>query len=474
MTLIASKRQLLRIVFLIAFHAARSVNGEVPTLPQNNEVPASVVFARVAPSTVIVHCKFGERESQGSGVVVGVDEIVTNYHVIEGSTNIEIRQGERRWKAVLKAFDPKRDLALLSVSGLDRPRILLRASTEVKVGDKVYAISAPRGLELSLSDGLVSALRSAKNEIPNKSDDKKAAVQETTPSGASLIQTTAPVSPGSSGGGLYDNHGRLIGIITFSSNGQSLNFALPSEWVNELRDADGIAASSKIIRTKQGDAQYGLSRRPDNLSCIVDTQSTWGLFSGGTEILESSTINRKWNFKEFDSQLPKCSAPGSAAIQLVLSDLNRQSGFIRFSRADSGPGLEFFFWLDDDETFKLTAIEPINLYGQLRLKATSGSCSFIKPLEPYAPAALPLVKGPSWLLDAMKTCEKGTTAVCIATARALLTEPVSTRFKEAEWLFEKACEQGLVDACTEAAKLCDTLNLSLRATQLRNFSTKKK
>jgi serine protease Do len=88
------------------------------------------------------------------------------------------------------------------------------------VGTKVYAIGAPQGLELSLSDGVVASLRPL--------------------GGSSLIQTTAAISAGSSGGGLFDSLGRLVGITTFQSRtGQNLNFAVPADWINLLPQRDG-------------------------------------------------------------------------------------------------------------------------------------------------------------------------------------------------------------------------------------------
>jgi tetratricopeptide (TPR) repeat protein len=85
----------------------------------------------------------------------------------------------------------------------------------LEVGEKVYAIGAPQGLELTLSEGLISGLREYGS--------------------ARLIQTTAAISPGSSGGGLFDTQARLVGITTFVvKNGQNLNFALPGEWVSAL------------------------------------------------------------------------------------------------------------------------------------------------------------------------------------------------------------------------------------------------
>ncbi len=93
------------------------------------------------------------------------------------------------------------------------------ATFDAKVGQRVYAIGAPQGLELTLSEGLISALRGT---------DKGA-----------IIQTTAPVSPGSSGGGLFNSSGQLVGIVTFQrKSGQNLNFALPAAWISDMSNRD--------------------------------------------------------------------------------------------------------------------------------------------------------------------------------------------------------------------------------------------
>ncbi len=104
----------------------------------------------------------------------------------------------------------------LKVTDLPAPPVPFGSAFKVRVGQRVFAIGAPRGLELTLSDGIVSSLRDA--------DDGKPPV----------IQTTAPSSPGSSGGGLFDADGSLIGITTSGYLGLQLNFSMPVEWVREL------------------------------------------------------------------------------------------------------------------------------------------------------------------------------------------------------------------------------------------------
>lgn len=190
------------------------------------------VFKRVAPSVFIVEYRgdyslYGTKPIFiGSGVAVGRDEVVTNSHVVQEFPGlIKVRQGEKAWRAFVCYFDSENDLCILKVPGLNANFRQPNAQIEVKVGDKVFAIGAPKGLELSLSDGLISGLRNP--------DEKRR---------SRVIQTTAPISPGSSGGGLFDSKANLIGITTaYIREGQNLNFAI---------DIDTVSKAITIARTE--------------------------------------------------------------------------------------------------------------------------------------------------------------------------------------------------------------------------------
>lgn len=202
------------------------------------------LYKLLAPSVVVVETldSQGAVIKFGSGVAVLLNEedhrneidsraqqssIVTNKHVIEEGQAWRVRQGESVWPAVLSHIDPERDLCWLQVTGFKGPNVPLRASSTLSVGERVYAIGAPEGLELTLSEGLISGLR--------KYDE------------ARLIQTTAAISPGSSGGGLFDFQGRLVGITTFYlKEGQNLNFALPAEWIKTLAARSISAEESRV------------------------------------------------------------------------------------------------------------------------------------------------------------------------------------------------------------------------------------
>jgi len=189
---------------------------------------ATAVFESVSNSIVVVYGKNtqGKTVSLGSGVVLSTGEIVTNCHVIEESISLAVKHGTREFPATLKYSDYDSDICSLTVPGLSAPAVTLGSSKSLKVGQKVFAVGAPRGLELTLSEGIVSSLREVK--------------------GGRYLQISAPISPGSSGGGLFDSSGHLIGLPTFYiSEGQQLNFAVPVEWVKVLPQRHSAGKNSK-------------------------------------------------------------------------------------------------------------------------------------------------------------------------------------------------------------------------------------
>jgi S1-C subfamily serine protease len=176
------------------------------------------IFQFAAPSIVIVEARDGSNEQgmTGSGVAVDVGQVVTNCHVVKQLTRISVRQGSVSYPASLQYEDAGKDLCQLSVPNLNAPPAIIGSVDKLKIGERVVAIGAPQGLELTISEGLVSSVR------------------EIAP-GFQVIQTSAPISRGSSGGGLFNEEGLLIGITTaFLEGGQNLNFALPASLIPDL------------------------------------------------------------------------------------------------------------------------------------------------------------------------------------------------------------------------------------------------
>lgn len=174
---------------------------------------SGIVLGRSLSSSTIQ--SFDERYSHANSD--GID-VLSNFHVVAFAGEITIRAntGEQALAAVVFC-DAERDLTILrTVRKL--PVEPVAFSTSYKVGQRVYALGSPKGLGWTFSDGIISGIR-----------------QEV---GRQFVQTTAPMSPGSSGGGLFNDQGKLIGLTTFqASEGQNLNFALElGTMASELND----------------------------------------------------------------------------------------------------------------------------------------------------------------------------------------------------------------------------------------------
>lgn len=179
---------------------------------------AETLFADVAPSVARVNVMdaSGRMVGSGSGVVIDDGVLLTSCHVATVGAKLTAKLGESVLAATVALADEVYDLCRLNVPGMRAPPVPIGSVETLRTGQRVYAIGAPQGLELTLSEGIVSALRKVE--------------------GGTVIQTTAPISPGSSGGGLFDASGRLVGIMTFQHRyGQNLNFALPADWIPQMR-----------------------------------------------------------------------------------------------------------------------------------------------------------------------------------------------------------------------------------------------
>lgn len=258
---------------------------------------ATQVFSKASSSVVVVKATDADGKilATGSGVVVAHDlkpgwfEVATNCHVVDtpGSDGRPfIVQGKNFGISHIIARDAVRDLCLLYgglnqrdaegdvVKSNSRPVYLpappiakIAPLRSLEVGERVYAIGAPQGLELSLSEGLVSGLR---NE-----------------DGTTYIQTTAAISNGSSGGGLFDAQGRLVGITTmYLQDSQTINFAVPAELIasvsaNDPHSTLNAALAAAESAAASADAAAAAAPRDrwvdvggsDRFTTYVDTQT---------------------------------------------------------------------------------------------------------------------------------------------------------------------------------------------------------
>jgi Trypsin-like peptidase domain len=155
----------------------------------------------------------------GSAVAIAPHLLLTNCHIVEDRPVIRIVRDEESIVATLVAADFKADRCILKSEGAPLPPIAgIRTFRDLAVGERVFAIGTPVGLSRTLTQGLISGLRNF--------------------NGRNLVQTDAPLSPGNSGGGLFDESGNLIGITTLASRAggelQNLNFAIAASdyWPN--------------------------------------------------------------------------------------------------------------------------------------------------------------------------------------------------------------------------------------------------
>src|ERR1041385_2230044 len=188
---------------------------------------------RIKPAAVAIETfdAKGEKLTRGSGFFIDKDRVVTNRHVIDGAYRAEVHlnSGNSFPVKTVVAVDAEADVALLKVEApAAQVRSLSLDRTSPQEGESVVVIGNPFGLEGSVTNGIVSAVR----DIPGF---------------GRIIQITAPISPGSSGSPVVNMDGQVIGIATLQiTGGQSVNFAIPSERIAQLDRAAPTDNSQQI------------------------------------------------------------------------------------------------------------------------------------------------------------------------------------------------------------------------------------
>jgi S1-C subfamily serine protease len=180
------------------------------------------------------------QQGQGSGFILNKDGLIlTNNHVIDNAQRVEVMLSDKhKYKAIVMGVDKNHDLALLKITAPNLVPAVLSESTDLTVGQRVYAIGNPFGLEGTMTRGIISSIRSIRG--PNNAPIENA------------IQTDAAVNPGNSGGPLLNSRGEVIGITTLIANNgadqsSGIGFAIP------VNTAKAVIADF---------AKYGRVRRP--------------------------------------------------------------------------------------------------------------------------------------------------------------------------------------------------------------------
>jgi S1-C subfamily serine protease len=313
----------LRPRFSIGFAAAVLSTVVVCTVPAFSQKPRieediPSIARDALKSVVVVETKdeLGKPLRQGSGFVVSNDgKVVTNFHVIQGAASVEVRfsNGASYQIQGVLASNSGRDLVILKIQTTsdDFQFLSLADSQRVEVGEQVIAIGSPLGLEATVSPGYISAIREV--------------------NGLKLLQTTAPVSPGNSGGALMNLSGKVVGVPSLSLTSvqqnttvsQNLNFAVPSNYVQELLSA---AATKEVVslETAVGGAGPEVpARSPKEIIASAQSLCVWVV--SGSPVLKTEFSGKllEWG------KLKLVSSPDDADLVLKVvqtGELNTTTG----------------------------------------------------------------------------------------------------------------------------------------------------
>jgi len=241
-------------------HAAPNYDSE--------EVNNIAVYKKVLPSVVNITSKsmtfnffYGQvpQEGQGSGFILDkAGHVLTNFHVIADANRIEVMTSDKHhYKATIVGSDKVHDLALLQINAPNLQPVTLSDSSDLVVGQKVYAIGNPFGLSGTMTRGIISSIRSIRGPEGAPIDD--------------AIQTDAAINPGNSGGPLLNSRGEVIGINTLIATGGA-----------EQSSGIGFAIPVNTAKTVLGDlTKYGRVRRPSlgivSLAINADLADQMGL-----------------------------------------------------------------------------------------------------------------------------------------------------------------------------------------------------
>lgn len=199
--------------------STKKKSSEFNTSELNLDITENLLHNTV---TILVRSTDG-KEYQGSGVFVRNNLVATNFHVIENAAmmGVKLSNSDSLFEAKIFKLDPIHDVAILKLSKSMARNYIKFETSKIKIGTKILVAGTPIGFEGTVSDGIVSSIR--KDDIYD----------------FDLIQITAPISHGSSGGPIINMQGKLIGISKSGFDpeiAQNINFAIPTKYIENLLD----------------------------------------------------------------------------------------------------------------------------------------------------------------------------------------------------------------------------------------------
>lgn len=243
----------------------------------NAQTPQQIAQKAFASTVLLVmEDANGQPLGLGSGFFVKPNQVATNLHVVEGAARGYAKlvgQKTKRDIEGITAIDAKRDLVILQISALGTRTVSLGDSDTILVGETVYAVGNPYGLEGTFSQGIISSVRTV-------GTDK-------------VLQLTAPISPGSSGGPVLNERGKVIGVsVATFRGGQNLNFAIPSNYlavlVAEISEPKPFSGTAQTNRQRSILAGLG----DKNVQGVTGDKLTWTWTHGAFGDYSFSLRNR--------------------------------------------------------------------------------------------------------------------------------------------------------------------------------------
>jgi S1-C subfamily serine protease len=330
--------------------------SKLPTVPATRATPVGAPVLTIVASNLA-----GTAVSQGSGFILSSDGLAgSNYHVIKGATEAiaECCNGRVFEIRSVEGADLEKDLVVFQLYERGRtdkpqnlPYVTLGSSKDLSVGDKVIAVGSPQGLENTISDGILSAVREYKS--------------------IRYLQITAPISPGSSGGPVLNDSGRMVGIATFQfEKGQNLNFAVDADHIRPLLDQHfgiSLAEFQSVVRGSQR-PQSSVTTR--NTETVAAPNSSQIATPNSTETVEEPSFTGA-----FGGIVHNTSANVSAEFAITVRDVDGAlSGCMGVAAPLFGSGPLAGLASGDDMSFTVKSpIGKITFKGHRTNESISGS-----------------------------------------------------------------------------------------------------